>query len=274
MGEEMRIIDMHTHAWNNLEINKNIKLEKDNFIEDFEKLSLEAKNQGIEKCMVYLSYPSLLLDTKKFETFKNALNSENSFSNLRFGVTIDPDEEQYELILERAKELNIKSLKFFTYEQEVIEKNFEHIGKIAKKAEELGFFISICCTYGSKKIYTNDGIKLAIYLSDIVKCPIIMAHAGASRVFDAMSVAFDCPQVYLDLAFTLVYWQGSSVIPDVAFAIKKLGSERFLYGSDHPFVSFQESQKTALDFFNKYDFSKEDIENIMYKNAEKLLQQY
>jgi predicted TIM-barrel fold metal-dependent hydrolase len=43
------------------------------------------------------------------------------------------------------------------------------------------------------------------------------------------------PQLYFDSSFTLSYWKGSSVEQDFAFAIKKLGGDRVLFGSDYPY---------------------------------------
>jgi predicted TIM-barrel fold metal-dependent hydrolase len=75
----------------------------------------------------------------------------------------------------------------------------------------------------------------------VPKTKIILAHSGGSRILDALLVAKANSNVYLDLSYSLLYYQGSSVLGDFLFAVKKIGAQRVIYGSDYPEVGIVES---------------------------------
>lgn len=70
---------------------------------------------------------------------------------------------------------------------------------------------------------------------------IILAHSGGSRVLDALMVAKANANIYLDVSYSMDYYKGSSVAKDFIFAIKKLGVDRVIYGSDYPEFGIRES---------------------------------
>lgn len=70
---------------------------------------------------------------------------------------------------------------------------------------------------------------------------LILAHAGGFQILEAFMVAKSNPNIYLDLSFTPAYFNGSSVAGDCAFVCRRLPSGRVLYGSDFPYVRFEES---------------------------------
>ena len=81
-----------------------------------------------------------------------------------------------------------------------------------------------------------------------------------------MSIALDYEDIFLDLSFSLKFWWGSSVIKDYAFVLKKLEFKRCFYGSDYPYVDFDESIRVFLKFAEKYVFSEDVQESILYRN--------
>jgi len=106
-------------------------------------------------------------------------------------------------------------------------------------------------------LYRTNGVELAFKIKEMYPdIPIILAHGGGPRVFDAMSLMNEYDDVYMDLSFSLKYWWNSSVIDDYAFALRKLKGKNVLYGSDYPYVSFKDSYN-YFAFFAK-------IKNIIY----------
>lgn len=180
------------------------------------------------------------------------------------------DKDQLALI-KKSKELGGKAIKFHPYLQKISEKDFLAVEQFAKIADKLALCVVIDCSYGTRNIYDYTGIKLAGYLADKVKVPIIMAHGGGMRVFDAMLVAMDSKNIFLDTSFSLFFWQASSVEEDFAYAIRKLGPTRWMYGSDTPWVSSGDSLKTIIAFFKRYRFSKEEIDSILFRTANNIL---
>jgi len=170
--------------------------------------------------------------------------------------------------LDHAIAQGIDAIKFHSYVQQISEADFSEVLKVAKYAEEKQILILLDTSYGTSKMYLHDNIKLACFLSEYIsKVPLILLHSGASRVIEAMLLAEERKNIYLDTSFSLPYLMGSSLEQDFAFAYKKIGYHRILYGSDFPYVSMENSIECNLKFLDKYNFSSTEIENIMYNNA-------
>lgn len=97
----------------------------------------------------------------------------------------------------------------------------------------------------------------------VPKAKIIMAHFGGYKLWDALFVAKAHPNVFVDLAYSLLYFRGSSLERDLEFAIKKLGSHRCIYGSDHPEMELNKTFDASLKVLNHYQLSSKDMENIL-----------
>jgi predicted TIM-barrel fold metal-dependent hydrolase len=115
-------------------------------------------------------------------------------------------------------------------------------------------------------------VRLAAALSGHVRCPIVMSHAGGRQILDAMLLAEDARQVVLDTSFSLPYYLGSSIETDFAFAMRKLGAARWVYGSDAPFVSLEDSLSATRRFLDAHRFAAKDVEQILHGTAAALLQ--
>lgn len=76
---------------------------------------------------------------------------------------------------------------------------------------------------------------------ELPELKLVLAHAGGLRVLEAFLVAKSNPNVWLEFSMTPVYFRGSSVVQDCAFACQRLPEGRVLYGSDFPQVRLGES---------------------------------
>ena len=74
---------------------------------------------------------------------------------------------------------------------------------------------------------------------------IVLAHAGGYRLMEAFMVAKSNPNVYLDISFTPLYFQGSSLLNDCGFLCRRLPPGRVLYGSDFPHTQMGDSLTLA-----------------------------
>jgi uncharacterized protein len=244
-------------SWNMAMLDKNLK-----------SLSRRLNELSIEKGL------AIILD-EKFLRNKEAVaylrGNINKFSNLSLCLMLDFRKPDFSRLLALAKDLKFKAIKLHPYLQKIGPKDYSRAGELAKRAAELGMFLVVDCSYGTKHLYEYNGVKLCAYLSNLISTPIIMAHSGGALAIDALSLAMAANNIYLETSFSLDFWQGSSVEQDLAFAFKKLGSERCLYGSDAPFIDIKDSLKTANNFFKKYNFTKKDIDNILYNSAKALL---
>ena len=107
--------------------------------------------------------------------------------------------------LERAHALGVSALKFHPYLQQIVPADFERAAGLAKEADRLGMFVMVCCSYGTRALGRHDGVRLTAALSESVRCPIVMSHAGGRQILDAMLVAEEASQVVLDTSFSLPY---------------------------------------------------------------------
>ncbi|MFX1314071.1 MAG: amidohydrolase family protein [Promethearchaeota archaeon] len=252
----MDIIDSHVHLYPEPNLDKELNILEEEVNPFLIQLSNLIKTNNILYAVVYVLDKNVLY--YNFDLPKNLIIS------CTLGIN-----DTYKKDIEQAYNKDIKIIKILPYEQEITKKKYSNILEIAQYAEEKRMILTICSTYGSKLIYDVNGIKLAVFLKKKFDIPIILAHGGATKVLDAMSIALDYDNIYLDLSFSLKYWWGSSILKDYAFALKKLNCDRIFYGSDYPYVDFDISMKTFLDFIKKYDFSEDNKEKLAFKNFNK-----
>lgn len=100
---------------------------------------------------------------------------------------------------------------------------------------------------------------------------IILGHMGGYRVMDAFIVAKSNGNITLDLSLTLMYYRGSSVEADIAYALKMLGPKRFIYGSDYPNRPIEESFSNCVKFLKSSGLDDGGVSDIMGRNIEVLI---
>ena len=174
--------------------------------------------------------------------------------------------------LERAHARGVAALKFHPYLQQIVPDDYDRASALARDADRLGMFVMVCCSYGTRALERHDGVRLAARFADRVSCPIVMSHGGGRQVLDAMLVAADAKQVLLETSFSLPYYVGSSIETDFAFAMRKLGAARWMFGSDAPFVPLGEAIASTRAFFDRHRFTSAETDQIFHGTAAALLQ--
>ncbi len=212
----------------------------------------------------------MILDTGYLRREHDELNRRARALGLKTTVMVDPrDEDAFELV-DRAAAAGLSGVKLHPYLLELADRDFPCAAALARHAARLGLWIAIDCSYGTRRMYDISGVRLAIALSEAVETPIIALHGGGKLVLDVMSLAMEAPNVWLDLSFSIPFWCGSSVETDFAFAIRKLGAERCLYGSDHPYVPLDQAIDEVCGFLERHGFADGEIEAIMGGTAQAL----
>jgi len=100
---------------------------------------------------------------------------------------------------------------------------------------------------------------------------IIIVHAGGHRLMDAFAVARSNHNVHLEVSYTFYHFIGSSVETDMSYSIKKLGADRFIYGSDHPSVNMRESLLAFNAFCNKHKMNPDAKKYLFCDTISKLI---
>jgi|TARA_B110000858_G_scaffold150095_1_gene170765 predicted TIM-barrel fold metal-dependent hydrolase len=187
--------------------------------------------------------------------------------NLKSVIMIDPNDSNWKENIDIAKKLGFIGIKFHAYKQRIDYSHDKKITEICKYASNISMLITICCSYGTKDLYKYNGVRIISEILNEVSTPILALHAGGKLVLDLMLIAEQSKNVYIETSFSLSYYLGSSIESDLAFAIKKLGSKQWMYGSDHPYIDMQISIEDTKKFLTKHQFNDIDIDNIMYSNG-------
>ena len=173
----------------------------------------------------------------------------------------------------RAKTSGIKAIMFNSYLQQIAAHEFELVCKVCQIAEELGLIICVDGSYGTSKMFIYENMKLACYLADrITKSKIVIVHSGGYNIIQAMLLALDKTNVWLDTSFSLPYYIGSSLETDFAFAYKKMNYQRVVFGSDNPYMDIDDCITIHNRFFEQHNFPAKAIEDIFFNNAKTLFE--
>lgn len=256
----MRIVDCFVHP---------VALPNEQALFAINAATLRADLRTISEGMSALNVDRALLALFRPEFHADAQRT----SAERFDVSTLADFRDRDALerLRHLAECGVRSITFHPYLQEVACDAWPAALAYARKAERLGMFICVCTAYGSRNIYNIEVLPFATAVAEAVDCPVVFAHCGGAKVIDAMLVADAYPNVLLETSFSLSYWLGSSVEIDMAYAMRKLGVGRWLFGSDAPFVPMTQALDDHLNFFARHGFSDVDIEAIMGGNATKQL---
>ena len=172
------------------------------------------------------------------------------------------------------KASGVQGVKFHSYVQKIRNSDIQSAVEAAQLAASLGFFVCIDASYGTTWMYDFDNMLLAANVLRAVRdVPVILLHSGGVRRWDAMLLALDAPNLYLETSFTLPYYEGSSIESDLAFVYRKIGCERVLYASDFPYVSLESSLECSKRFFERHRFGIDEVNAVSLKNALRLISQ-
>ncbi len=192
----------------------------------------------------------------------------------RFVATVLADFREQDALdqLRAMATKGLRSITFHPYLQNISRSDWPQAVAYAQEAARLGMFVCVCTAYGSRGIYRVDVLPFATAIAEAVDCPVVFSHGGGAKVLDAMLAADAFPNVLLETSFSLSYWLGSSVETDMAYAMRKLGAHRWLYGSDAPFIPMATALNDHLRFFERHGFAQGEVEAIMGGNARKYLE--
>ncbi len=224
---------------------------------------------GVKRGLMVILNPDFLRDDDNARSLEDARRAHPAV--FEFAVLLDFRAKDSHDLLSRAAKAGARSLKFHPYRQKLGAEDIPKAADLAAAAERLGLYTTICCSYGTKELGRHSGVALAAALAGRLKGPIVMAHAGGAKILDAMLIAADAPNVFLDTSFSLDYYLGSSIEGDLAFAMRKLGPSRWMFGSDAPFVPQKTSIKQIREFFRRHRFRAGEIEEIFSGTARRVL---
>jgi predicted TIM-barrel fold metal-dependent hydrolase len=178
----------------------------------------------------------------------------------RFWFTLVPDLRREDAVdrVRQAAAAGFRGLTLHSYLQQIADRDFPAVVRLVRQASDLGMFVGLCTAHGSKHIYEYHSLPLAAEVAKAVSGPVILYHAGGYKITEVLALCDMWPNLFIETSFSLSYWMGSSVETDLAFALKKLGASRFMFGSDSPFMALETALRDHQEFFKRHGISPED----------------
>ena len=247
-------------------IGKDLKLSEDELIRGFQewlKSGYQIKGANFQ-----------LFNTSLFQSSIDSLKQkvQENINEYLFTALVNYRSDSGVSYIDRAKAEGSGAIMFNSYLQKIPEQDYFEIVELCKYAESKDLIICIDGSYGTSKMYTYFNLPLICKIADQVsEVPIVIIHSGGSNIINSMHLAMEKDNVYLETSYSLNFYLGSSLEKDYAFAYKKIGASKVLFGSDYPYHDYYVSLENQLSFFQKFDFTDKEIEKIMYKNALRLI---
>ncbi len=268
-----RIIDFHTHTFPEKIVEKAIaKLSASSGIKPaLNGTASDLSKSTIENNISLSIVMPVATSTKQVESINNSVIEINKHSNethlLSFGA-IHPDCENYKEILKNLAQSGIKGIKIHPVYQQVKINDIRFL-RIIEEASSLGLIITTHAgediSFPGEDFASPRQIKNVINLIHPKK--FILAHMGGWNNWEDVLSYLTSEDVFFDTAFTCLEYDSLTKDQFISL-IKNVGFNKVLFGTDSPWSS----QKQSIDLIKSLGFNEKELNQIFYKNAEKLLE--
>lgn len=266
------VIDFHTHVFPDKIAERTIKILENNILKvqgkeghaviraTLDDLKVSMRENSIDYSVV-LPIATAPRQTPSINRFAAEINGRDNI--VSFG-SLHPSQDDWEEVLEGIKEAGLMGIKLHPEYQQIYVDSPECI-RILKKCEELGLYTVL---HAGNDIGIEPPVhcppeRLAHVLEYVNGDKIIAAHLGAWKDWDNVEKYLVGTPIMFDTAFT-VFFIGQEQLLRI---IKNHGSEKILFATDSPW----EHQGKSAQFVSELPIDKTDVDNILYKNAKKIL---
>lgn len=182
---------------------------------------------------------------------------------LSFGA-VHPDSSRYREELRQLKEMGFRGIKLHPDNQEIFIDDPQML-RVIDYASELGFVIVVHS--GSEQEFPTEihcpPKRAAEMLRRVRPQRLVLAHLGGFKEYEESMEYLAGQDVYLDTGFIAGHLEAEKA----KTLILTHGADRILMGSDSPW----DGQRESVEFIRNLGLSREDTQNILYRNALKLL---
>lgn len=177
---------------------------------------------------------------------------------------IHPDMPDYREKLTQIHAMGFRGIKLHPDYQEVYFDDIRYM-RILDKASELGLFTITHAGYDpvSPEHSHCTVSRVCRVLKEVAPKDLILAHMGSNEFYDGSEEMLVGQDVYFDTAYSICHMEKEQLTR----MIKDHGPHRILFGSDAPWAD----QKKALSIFRSLPLTREEQEQILWKNAAALL---
>jgi predicted TIM-barrel fold metal-dependent hydrolase len=172
-----------------------------------------------------------------------------------------------------AHERPIRGLKLHPRRQGIGFGELPVLRALVEKSTDLELPVLIDCFPYGKGALRDDSLELIATLAERVPAArLIIAHMGGIRLLEALIVARTSYSIFLDLSLVYSVYRNSHLEADIFYAIRRIGADRCLYGSDYPDVALDRAYREMREALDRHGFSDDDRERVFGRNAAELLQ--
>jgi len=103
-----------------------------------------------------------------------------------------------------------------------------------------------------------------------IECPrtqIIIGHFGGHHCIDFMMLAKRIPNMWFDLSYSLLYYEGSAIIDNLLYSCRSLNFRRVFFGSDYPDRSIQQALQMSMEVFTMHELKPPQLDALLWRNA-------
>lgn len=267
------IIDFHTHIFPDKMAERTIAVLEENASKrgnfraaipaTLDALLASMEKNGID-CSVVLPIATNTRQSTTINAFAQTVN--NTRGVFSFG-SLHPMQEDWESVLYDIKEKGLRGIKLHPEYQQFYIDSPESI-RILQKCEELDL---ITVLHAGNDVGTDPPVhcmpkRLKNALEYVKGDKIIAGHFGGWRAWDEVESCLVGTPVYFDTAYTVDHIDSEQFLR----IIKTHGSKKIVYASDSPW----ESQGHAAEVIGSMPLTKDEKDDIFYRNAKKLLKIY
>ena len=225
-------------------------------------MKIELKSNSISK-IILIHLNSQPWSPEEFSSATSTLTESKKFIN------INPRTQNAKKLLAKAhKDWGFSGLKIHP-RLDNVDLNHKSTKELVAFAEELKLPIIIDSYFDGNSIMNKSNPEDFGNLAKQYKnVNFIWAHFGGHKCMDFLMMAKRLPNVYLDISFSLLYFEGSSIETDICFGINSLNGNKVFYGSDFPDRDFETTMKKTRKIFQKNHISESILSKIFATNAD------
>ena len=221
----------------------------------------ESRIVGIQSILL-LNIPELAF--KNIDVLKLA-KEYNGFFHVFPGI--NPKSEDGWNLLKQYKKAGAKGIKLHPRLHEYSVECSECV-KILQQAGDLDLPVLIDCFPDGKNITLgNLPGSFGRVAERIGKTKIAIGHAGGHHILDAMMVAKQFLNIYLDLSFTLLYYRNLSLAKDIKYVLHNLKFRKVFWGTDYPDRTYRESVRLSIVELEKMQITEAGMNALFRENV-------
>lgn len=266
------IIDFHTHIFPEKIAEKTIEILEGNILSntgEVHKAAIPATLEALRRSMkensidasVVMPIATTLTQSATINKFAQSIN--NTDGIFSFG-SLHPMQQDWESVLYDIKEKGLRGIKLHPEYQQFYIDSPESL-RLLKKCEELDLMVMLHTgnDIGVKPPSHCLPDRLRNILDHVSGEKIIAAHLGGWDAWDDVEKYLVGTPLYFDTAYTVTDISESQL----ARIIRNHGTDKILFATDSPW----EAQGFTLKKLSSLGLTEDELDDIFYKNAKKLL---